>query len=53
MGPSSIIFIVLVVLIIAALPAWKYSKNWGGGYAPSIFISAMLAAHIYTIIFAK
>lgn len=30
---SSILFIVLIVLLIAALPTWPYSGGWG--YYPS------------------
>ena len=30
---SSILFIVLVILLVGALPTWPYSANWG--YYPS------------------
>ena len=33
MGPSTIILIILVVLLLAALPTWPYSSGWG--YYPS------------------
>ena len=51
MGSSALIFVVLVLLIVAMLPAWKHSYLWGGGYAPSIFIAVILAAHTYTMVF--
>lgn len=53
MSTSTLIFVVLIFLGVAALPVWKYSKVWGGGYTPSIFVSVMLAAHVYTIMFVK
>jgi Protein of unknown function (DUF3309) len=53
MGSSTAIFVALILGAIAFLPNWKYSKMWGGGYTPSVFISLMLAAHLYTVIFAK
>jgi hypothetical protein len=30
---TTILFIVLIVLLLGALPAWPYSTNWG--YYPS------------------
>ena len=51
MSVSTIIFVVLIVLLLAAIPIWKHSKVWG--YTPSIWIVLMLAAHTYTIITAK
>ena len=53
MSASTIIFVALIALIIASLPIWKHSKMWGQGYTPSIFLGFVLAAHIYTILFAK
>jgi hypothetical protein len=47
---SVLIFVVLAVLAVAFLPNWKYSRTWGGGYTPSIFIGLMMVAHIYTIL---
>lgn len=32
--------IVLVILLIAAFPAWPYSRNWG--YYPSAAVSLIL-----------
>lgn len=29
MSPGTIILIILVVLLIAALPTWPYSASWG------------------------
>ena len=53
MSSSTLIFIVLLVLIVATLPLWKYSKMWGSGYTPSVFLGIILAAHMYTVLFSK
>ncbi len=50
MSASEIITIVLVFLIIAMMPGWKYSKTWGRGYTPSVFLGLMLLAHIYRVV---
>jgi hypothetical protein len=53
MGSSFLISIVLVTLFIAALPVWKYSRIWGGGYTPCGFLGFIIAAHVYTMMFVK
>ena len=45
MSISTMIFIGLIVLVVAVLPMWNYSKMWGRGYTPSVFVGLMLAAH--------
>lgn len=35
-----ILLIVLVVLLLGALPAWRYSRSWG--YAPSGILGFLL-----------
>ena len=50
MSTTMMISLVLIFLMIAALPTWKYTRMWGGGYTPSVFVSLMLAAHIFTAI---
>ena len=47
---STIITVVLIVFLIAALPMWKYSKPFG--YTPTIWVGVILAAHFYTILSA-
>lgn len=37
---STILFIVLIVLLLGALPAWPYSTNWG--YYPSGLLGLVL-----------
>ena len=51
MDVSNIIFLVLLVLIVLALPMWKYTRLWGGGYKMSIAVGLVLAAHGYTVMF--
>jgi hypothetical protein len=53
MDASNIIFTVLIVLAIAVLPMWKYSRSWGGGYKMSFFVGMVLAAHTYSVIFVN
>jgi len=50
MSITMIISLVLVILLIASLPIWKFSSMWGGGYTPTIFVAFMLGAHIFTAI---
>jgi hypothetical protein len=40
MKPSDVLVIALVVALIAAFPAWPYSKSWG--YLPSAGVSLLL-----------
>ncbi len=40
MSLSSILFIVLILMLIGAIPAWPHSKNWG--YYPSGGIGLVL-----------
>jgi hypothetical protein len=37
---TTILFIVLIVLLLGALPAWPYSANWG--YFPSGLLGLVL-----------
>ncbi len=38
---SSIAFLVLLVTLIAAVPAWPYNRGWG--FAPSGVVAILLA----------
>jgi len=33
---STILIIILILLLIGALPAWPYSRNWGRGPASGL-----------------
>lgn len=37
---STLLFIVLIVLLLGALPTWPYSANWG--YYPSGLVGLVL-----------
>jgi hypothetical protein len=37
---STILFVVLIVLLLGALPTWPYSANWG--YYPSGLLGLVL-----------
>ncbi|HTL56731.1 MAG TPA: DUF3309 family protein [Candidatus Limnocylindrales bacterium] len=37
---SPLLLVILIVLLIAAVPAWPYSRGWG--YAPSGGLGAIL-----------
>ncbi|MEO8103930.1 MAG: DUF3309 family protein [Betaproteobacteria bacterium] len=47
---STIITVVLLAILVAALPIWKFSKPFG--YTPTIWVGAMLAAHFYSVMSA-
>jgi hypothetical protein len=38
---GTILLIVLILLLLGAVPAWPYSRNWG--YAPSGGVGLILA----------
>ncbi|UJQ95115.1 DUF3309 family protein [Mariluticola halotolerans] len=40
MAISTILFIVLLLLLIGAIPAWPYARGWG--YRPSGIIGTLL-----------
>lgn len=52
MGTSTILMLLLIVALIAALPAWPHSKNWGFypssglGIALVVVIVLILSGHI-------
>lgn len=40
MSLSMILLIVLIIVLIGAVPAWPYSRNWG--YGPSGLVGAIV-----------
>ncbi|AFM24058.1 DUF3309 family protein [Desulfomonile tiedjei] len=46
---STLLLIVLLVLLIAALPAWPYSRGWG--YYPSGGLSLVLIIILLLLVF--
>ena len=47
----SILLIVLVILLIAALPAWPYSASWG--YYPSGGLGTILAIVLILVLLGR
>jgi len=46
---TTVIFIILILLLIGAFPAWPYSRGWG--YYPSGGIGALLLVLILLLLF--
>lgn len=40
MGLGTILVVVLIILLVGALPTWRYSRGWG--YAPGGILGAIL-----------
>jgi hypothetical protein len=40
----SFLFLLLIVLVLALLPAWSYSRNWG--YYPSVVAGVLMSVLI-------
>ena len=48
---GTIIIVVLVLVLIGALPAWPYSREWG--YYPSGLISTLLIVIMFLLFTGK
>lgn len=44
MSTETILFIILVVLLVGAIPSWNYSKGWG--YGPSGALTLLLVVFL-------
>jgi hypothetical protein len=51
MSNSTIFFIILIVLLVSALPAWPYSSGWG--YYPSGGLGLVLLILIILLLLGK
>jgi hypothetical protein len=49
MSMSSLLLVLLIVLLVAALPAWPYSRGWG--YYPSGGFGLVLLIIILLLLF--
>ena len=49
MSTATILLIVILVLLIAGLPTWPYSRGWG--YFPSGILGAILIIVLLLMIF--
>lgn len=48
MSLSLILFVVLLLMLVGSLPAWRYSRGWG--YAPSGGVGTILLVLIIFMI---
>jgi len=44
-----VLIILLVLILLAALPAWPYSRTWG--YYPGGFITVLLVIVLFLMLF--
>lgn len=48
---SWILILVILLLVMAAVPAWPYSRSWG--YAPSGLLSTVLLVLLVLVLLGK
>lgn len=48
---GTILLIILVVLLIAAIPTWPYSAGWG--YGPSGFLGLLLVVLLILVLMGR
>ncbi len=48
---STILVIVLILLFLAALPAWRHSRGWG--YGPSVILAIVAAVLLVLILLGR
>ncbi|ASY66040.1 hypothetical protein SJ05684_b50580 (plasmid) [Sinorhizobium sojae CCBAU 05684] len=48
---GTILLIILVVLLIAAIPTWPYSTGWG--YGPSGFLGLLLVVLLILVLMGR
>lgn len=51
MSIETLLFFLLAILVIAALPAWPYSRSWG--YTPTGLLSLVLVVLIVWIVVGR
>lgn len=51
MPVSTILFIILILLLIGAIPAWPYSRNWG--YYPSGVLGVVLVVVLILLLMGR
>jgi len=47
----TILLIILVILLIGALPSWRYSSNWG--YAPSGLLGVIVVILLILLLLGR
>lgn len=53
MSTNTLIIIVLVVLLVAALPTWPYSSSWSYGYYPSGLLGLVLVVLLILLVLGR
>ena len=48
---GTILLIILVLLLLGAIPAWPYSRNWG--YAPGGLVSVVLIVVVVLLLMGR
>ena len=51
MGMGTILLIVLILLLLGAVPAWPYSRNWG--YGPSGVLSLIVVVLLILVLMER
>lgn len=47
----TILLIILVILLVGALPSWRYSSNWG--YAPSGLLGVIVVILLILLLLGR
>jgi hypothetical protein len=48
MSVGTILLIILVLILVGAIPAWPYSRNWG--YAPTSLVGLILIVIVILLV---
>ena len=48
---TTILIIILILVLLGAIPAWRHSRNWG--YAPSGIVATILAILLLLLVLGK
>ena len=51
MATSTILLIIVILLLLGAVPAWPYSRNWG--YGPSGVLGVILLIFIILLLMGR
>lgn len=51
MSISTIVLIILILLLLGAVPAWPYSRNWG--YGPSGLLTAIVVILLILLLMGR
>jgi len=51
MATSTILLIIVILLLLGAVPAWPYSRNWG--YGPSGVLGVILLILIVLLLMGR